>query len=150
MSKGKGVPKNSVATIQRRTKAVQLRAAGLTWEEVAQKSGFSSKQAAQKSVMDLLKAKQSQAAEDYKIFELERLDQMTMGLAPKAFKGDPRSVDSMLRIMERRARYLGLDVPAEHNISSGDGTVTVVFDPSLSNKSSEPGDVASGEDAQGE
>ena len=56
MANGKGVPKNAAATIQRRTKAVQLRAAGLTWEEVAQKSGFSSKQAAQKSVKSMSSA----------------------------------------------------------------------------------------------
>lgn len=42
--------------------------------------------------------------------ELDKCDRLEEGLAPAAFSGDPRSVATFLRVMERRARLLGLDV----------------------------------------
>jgi len=42
--------------------------------------------------------------------ELERLDRMQLGLYEKAIKGHEGAVDRILRIMNRRASYLGLDI----------------------------------------
>jgi hypothetical protein len=41
--------------------------------------------------------------------ELERLDAMLEGLWPRATAGNVRAVEGVLQIMNRRARYLGLD-----------------------------------------
>ena len=43
--------------------------------------------------------------------ELDRLDKMLQGLWSEARRGNYHSIDRVLRIMERRARYLGLDAP---------------------------------------
>jgi hypothetical protein len=41
--------------------------------------------------------------------ELHRLDQMLLGLWRDAVSGNVKAVGTALRIMDRRARYLGLD-----------------------------------------
>jgi len=48
-------------------------------------------------------------ADDYRRIELERLDKMTLSLFTR--RNDPRTADTLLRIMERRAKLLGLDSP---------------------------------------
>lgn len=45
--------------------------------------------------------------------ELERLDAMLSGLWKKAETGDTEAIDRVLKIMERRSKYLGLDEPDE-------------------------------------
>jgi len=43
--------------------------------------------------------------------ELERCDRLQAAVWPAATQGDVAAVAAVLRIMERRARYLGLDAP---------------------------------------
>lgn len=43
--------------------------------------------------------------------ELDRLDALMSAVWPAAMKGDLNALDRVLRIMERRARYLNLDSP---------------------------------------
>jgi hypothetical protein len=50
-------------------------------------------------------------AEDLRKLELERLDLMTAALMDKARRGRLRAINTMLNIMERRAKLLGLDAP---------------------------------------
>jgi len=50
--------------------------------------------------------------------EISRLDTMLMGVWPKARAGDPRAIETVLRIMERRAKYVpGLEVPQRVDLS---------------------------------
>ncbi|MDR5713143.1 hypothetical protein, partial [Nesterenkonia flava] len=101
--------------IERRTKATQYRAAGMTWEQVANKLDYANKSAAWKDVVPHLQAEHNEAVEHLRVIELERLDQLTKGVFPKALKGDTKAVDAVLKIMARRARYIGgLEVPEEH------------------------------------
>jgi len=48
---------------------------------------------------------------------------MQVALWSSAMKGDPKSIDRILRIMERRARLLGLDAQVEQ--VAGSVTLTV-------------------------
>jgi hypothetical protein len=56
-------------------------------------------------------------AEELRTMEVARLDQMLLGLWPKAIKGDTWAVDRVLKIMERRAALLGLDAPVKRELS---------------------------------
>jgi hypothetical protein len=51
--------------------------------------------------------------------EIERLDSMQMGFWPQ--RKNPRVVDTLLRIAERRARLLGLDAPVKTALTDPDG-----------------------------
>jgi hypothetical protein len=50
-------------------------------------------------------------AQELRALEALRLDQMQAALWQQATDGDVRAIDRILRIMERRARLLGLDEP---------------------------------------
>jgi hypothetical protein len=51
------------------------------------------------------------AAEQVRALELERLNRMLDGVWPAAESGDPRAIDSVIKLMDRRSKYLGLDSP---------------------------------------
>lgn len=55
--------------------------------------------------------------------ELQRLDDLLKGLWPLAARSNPdtKAVDRVLKIMERRARLLGLDAPDRHEVTGEDG-----------------------------
>lgn len=42
-----------------------------------------------------------------------RLDRLQAAVWPKALSGDPAAVRAVVRLMERRARLLGLDAPVQ-------------------------------------
>lgn len=113
----------------RRRNALELRRAGATWDEIAERTGYASKGAACKDISRALEGLVRRPAEAYVNEELDRLDAMLTGLWPKARRGDVRSVDAVLRIMDRRARYLGLDTFGQESpeAGAGDGRVIVVF-----------------------
>lgn len=46
--------------------------------------------------------------------ELRRIDDMMTGILPRAMKGDVHAIDRVVKLQERRARYLGLDKPERH------------------------------------
>ncbi|MFT4471864.1 hypothetical protein ACMX2H_18335 [Arthrobacter sulfonylureivorans] len=69
-------------------------------------------------------------AEAVRLQEIELLDVMARGLMSRAAKGDEKAIQAMLKIQERRAKYLGLDTPVQLE-QLGGGTVSVVFDPAL-------------------
>jgi hypothetical protein len=60
-----------------------------------------------------LKETCSEKAEDILTMELQRLDEMLVGIYDPATHGDPVAVNTALRIMDRRARYLGIDAPTK-------------------------------------
>jgi hypothetical protein len=50
--------------------------------------------------------------------ERQRLDAMTAGVQEMAEKGDAKKIDSALKIMDRRAKLLGLDAPVKQEIDT--------------------------------
>jgi hypothetical protein len=63
-------------------------------------------------------------AQEVTALELIRLDEMSKGISTSAEKGDPRLIETMLKIMDRRAHYLGLDPPTKQEVGGKDGPVT--------------------------
>ena len=63
-------------------------------------------------------------AQEVIALELIRLDEMSKGISTSAEKGDPRLIETMLKIMDRRAHYLGPDAPTKQEVGGKDGPVT--------------------------
>ena len=63
--------------------------------------------------MAALKATLQEPADELRTLELERLDRLLLGVWGQAAKGNQGAVDRALKIMERRARLLGLDAPTK-------------------------------------
>lgn len=104
--------------------ALSLRQAGANYDQIARQMGYANKGGAYKAVMRALNAaiqERNKAAEDVLELELARLDTMQLGLWSDASKGRWLAVDRVLRIMERRAAYLGLDAPKRTEVSGPEG-----------------------------
>lgn len=101
---------------EKRTRALQLRKAGATYDQIAQQVGYENRGNAYRAVMQELKELPKDDAAEVLTLEVERLDQLLVALWPKAMKGDVRSAETVIRLMERRAKLLGLDAPAAVNV----------------------------------
>lgn len=96
------------AAAEKKVAALQLRAAGETRDDIAEKLGVHPV-TAWKYIRDAIAELPREPAEEVRALELERLDAMQAALWPQALRGEVQAIDRVLKIMERRARYLGLD-----------------------------------------
>lgn len=111
------------ATAERRAKAVALRLAGADYETIAQKLGYAHRGAACQDITRALEAslaEQTRDADMLRQAELLRLDRLQAGAWMAAIGGDPRSIDVVLKVIDRRCKLLGLDAPQRHEVISID------------------------------
>lgn len=91
--------------------ACDLRRAGLTYQEIADALGMSDPSVARDAIIRSRKAVIKEPATELVAWETERLDTILAAIWPKVQKGDLRAIDRVLKVMERRAKYFGLDAP---------------------------------------
>jgi hypothetical protein len=132
----------------RRAQALQMRLAGATLQEIADQLKIKSKRTIWQYVWDALDDAAEQeagAAEKVRLIELRRLDRLLMSVWPLALGGrrkvhrevrgadgsvslveneevvppDLQAHDRVIRIMQRRARLLGIDAPQEFGFPPG-------------------------------
>jgi hypothetical protein len=99
--------------LERQAKALELRRMGKGYTEIAAALGIGKSQAHRLVQAGLHDAREQimASADDLRSEEISRLDGMLSGLWPDARKGNQGAVDRVLKIMERRAKLLGLDAP---------------------------------------
>lgn len=115
----------------RATQALQLRAQGLTYEEIAIRTGYASRGAAHNAVQRALAQYSAPIIEDARKLEEFRLDMLLGSVWPLCFEHekvtidkngnekrekklvDLFAIDRALAIAERRARLRGLDMPKD-------------------------------------
>jgi hypothetical protein len=99
--------------LERESKVIALRSAGATWAEIAKSMGYAGPSSAyytyQKAAERLIRPD----LEEYRDMELERLDRLQRAVWRDAIGGNTKAVDSVLRIIDRRSRLLGLDQPTK-------------------------------------
>ena len=97
---------------ERQIKALELRKAGATYAQIAQQLGYS-EAGALRAVTASLTRMALEPTEAVRKLELARLDQMWMLALQRAKEGNLQALTVMCQIMDRRARYLGLDAPTK-------------------------------------
>lgn len=98
----------------RRAQAVKLRIQGATFAEIAQTfDPPMTESGARRLVLDALDGFRPENVEELRKLEQQRLDRLIFAVWAKALRGDTQAVLSVLRIMERRAKLLGLDAPTK-------------------------------------
>ena len=102
----------NLESAQKTAQALRMRSEGCGYAEIGKVLGIST-QAAWKRVSCGLDELVTDAAEVALAFELARLDSLQLAIWPQATSGDCRAIDRVLRIMERRAKLLGLDSPVK-------------------------------------
>ena len=94
----------------RQNNALELRASGATYTQIAEALNYATSAGAYQAVMSALDRQAVEPAEHVRKLELRRLDKMLLGLFKSgAMEGNTFKVMAALKIMERRAKYLGLD-----------------------------------------
>lgn len=129
-----------VELTQRRALACELRRAGFSFEKVAEEvhkrwpgtPGGYDRASAYRDVRAMLEAIVEEPAREVLGEELDRLNAMLSGLWSKATRGDVNAIDRVLKLMDQRARYLGLYSPIKQQlVGPGGGAIQVanVTDP---------------------
>lgn len=115
MAAGNATNAARARSLDRQVKALELRRMGKGYSEIAAALGIGRSQAhrlVQSGLADAV-AQVSAEADELRAEEVSRLDAMLSGLWPDARRGQHAAVDRVLRIMERRAKMLGLDAPTK-------------------------------------
>jgi hypothetical protein len=102
-----------ISSALRQTDALSLRQAGKTFAEIAVELGYSDHSGARNAVLAALRENVAEPNAEMRALELSRLDALQAALWTKATNGDLGSVDRVLKLMERRAKILGLDAPPQ-------------------------------------
>jgi hypothetical protein len=90
--------------------AFELRKVGASYEEIADKLGYANAGSAEAAIRKRLKdSYKPDDVETVVTMELERLDALQLIAWRRARQGDLAAIDRILKIMERRSQYLGLD-----------------------------------------
>ena len=94
---------------------------GKTFVEIAREVPYNSPQAAHDAVKRALDVITREPAEEVLRLDLERLDVLWQIQYMNAQGGDVQALAGCMKIMERRARMLGLDAPARTELTGKNG-----------------------------
>jgi hypothetical protein len=119
---------------KRQNEALELRAAGYTYDRIAEQLGFYDKAHAYRAVAEALKRAQPvEAAEELRSLTTHRYDRLLTAYWPRAIRGDEKAFDRVIVVEDRRAKLLGLNAPTQITTPEGQPievsqTVTVNLD----------------------
>lgn len=113
---GRKTSPESIEAKERAAAALKLRLKGMTFEAIAKELGYSCKQSAYDAVSRSIKSITREPAEELIRLDLERLDALWYPQYEKAVDGDPIAMSACIKLMERRAKLLGLDRPVQQEI----------------------------------
>lgn len=109
--------------------AFELRKAGATYELIAEKLGYASPNSARNAILNRIqryyKANEEEVSEIVGL-ELARLDQLQLICWQEAKDHNLSAVDRILKIMERRAKLLGLDQEPSQEASTVNQTAVFI------------------------
>lgn len=114
----------------RRMKALQLRAARLTYQQIADRLYNGDRGGAYRDIQKAIENQEKEAVTEVRAQEILLLDELARPMVKKAIEGDDKAVNAVLRIMERRAKLLGLDAPTQVE-QTGTGGFAIMVNPDL-------------------
>jgi hypothetical protein len=103
-------------TVEKERQVLELRIANARWEDIATIVGYASAGAAYNAYARALKRTLQEPSDEIRQQERERLDRLGNAVYRQAIQGDVRAIQTMLKIMERRAKLLGLDSPIKQQV----------------------------------
>lgn len=118
---------NEVTAHDNQLKALELRKAGVSYQRIAETLGYKDSSGAWRAVKAALKKTLQEPADELRTLEIERLDAMLSAIWASVKQGQYGAQDRALKIMERRAKLLGLDAPVKQDITSDGEKITVTI-----------------------
>jgi hypothetical protein len=99
------------AIADRRTKLLQMRLAGVDFTTIADRLDYSSPAAARKDFTRTMRETldlEQETANELREVELQRLDRLQAAAWAEAARGELKAIETVLRVIDRRCRILGL------------------------------------------
>ena len=114
---------DKIKVAERRLQAIALRRSGLNYRDIGRHLGVSRTQAYNDVMhaLDELNKLTLEATKIHQTLELDRLDGLMAAIWEQAQEGSLAAVDRVLKIMDRRAKLLGLDTPTKIAPTTMDG-----------------------------
>ena len=101
----------------RQQQAVDMRLEGKTFRQIAEALGYASDGAAYNAVRHLLEKATVERADELRRVDGARLENLLGAIWARASAGDLDAIDSVLKILQQRARLFGLNKPVEVSVS---------------------------------
>lgn len=109
--KRKSVPPEQ---FDKENKVLELRRSGETWERIAVAVGYANASGAQKAYARVVSRVQRESVDEIRDLELDRLDRIQRAFwTPAIVDRDKRAAEVVLKVMDRRAKLLGLEAPTK-------------------------------------
>ncbi len=89
---------------------------GVGYRRIAEQVGYQGPSGAFQAVESALKKTISEPSDALRQLELERLDTLQMAAWPLAVGGQVGAIERVLKVIERRAKLLGLDHPIQYTL----------------------------------
>jgi len=129
----------TITVSERKAYAMKLRTAGLNYREIHQEmikrygkdalpSTYDERYAYRdvKAELDRLRSSSLDTAQDLRLLELDRLDQLQTAILGDALAGNLKAVDRVLKIMDHRAKLMGLFAPSKSQLEVSDWRSEIV------------------------
>ena len=128
MGESKSSPRR-IEAVQRQRRALELRVAGASFDDIAGALGYASKSGAYMAVRAGLNRVPAPEAMFYRALNLERLNRARLQNWKGVQNGNLKALYAELAIQDREARYLGLDAPIKQEHADADGqAIIIVFE----------------------
>ena len=115
MARPKGkAPKPEV--LEKEAEVVKLRRGGLTWDLIAQRTGYADPSGARAAYMRASERIVRDDVEAIRRVEEDRLDMAQAAIWSDVLRGEIPAVNTLIKIMDRRAKLLGLDMPFKQQV----------------------------------
>jgi hypothetical protein len=99
--------------IERQRQALELRKAGVSFDEIGHTLGYAGPSGAYRAVMSALKRTLQEPADEVRKLELARLDRAQRVAWERMLQGDLEALARVIKVMEHRAKLLGLAAPVK-------------------------------------
>jgi hypothetical protein len=105
---------------QRDARVFELRIKGHTFDQIAGEVGYSGPSGAWQAYQRIKSETIFESIDEARQLELMRLDEMQLAVWDRAINGDLPAAHCVLKIMDRRAKLLGLDKPEKVEVNRWD------------------------------
>jgi hypothetical protein len=105
---------------KREARVFELRIQGFTFEQIASEVGYQGASGAWQAYKRVKESHIFESVDEARQLELMRLDEMMLALWDRAIGGDLPAASCVLKIMDRRAKLLGLDKPEKIEVNKWD------------------------------
>lgn len=111
----------AIERLERDLQCVELRRSGVGWDAIARQLGYSSPARAYERFMVVMRDFPREKVEQARAVELDRYDRLQTAIWDQCLDSDSKNqhwaIDRALKLMDQRARLLGINAPVRQEIS---------------------------------